>query len=72
VPTSLIPLLPLLIVAATAIWVYADEQRHVAEGSPVVLRIGSFSIDNAPMWLAACVIVWIFFFPAYLIGRSRV
>ena len=68
---SFIPLLPLFIVALTAIWVYADERRRTAQGSPVTLRIGALSIDTAPMWLAACVVVWIFFFPMYLISRSR-
>ena len=68
---SYIPFLPLLIVVSTAIWVYTDERRRTAQGSPVTLRIGALTIDTAPKWLAVCVIVWIVFFPMYLIGRSR-
>jgi hypothetical protein len=71
VTASLIPLLPLFIVVLTAVWVYTDARHHVAEGSPPVLRIGALTIDTPAAWLGGSVVLWIFFFPMYLVSRSR-
>jgi hypothetical protein len=67
----LIPFLLLLIVAATDIWVYFDAQRCVAAGSPIFFRIGGFRIDTPAAWLVGCIVVWIFFFPMYLVSHRR-
>lgn len=61
----------LLIVIATDVWVYTDARRCAAEGSPVFLRVGTFRIDTPVAWLVSCVVLWIFFFPTYLVSRSR-
>jgi len=70
VTALLAPLLVLLIVVATDLWVYADAKRCAAEGSPVLLRIGSFAIDTPVAWLVGCAVLWIFFFPMYFVSRS--
>jgi hypothetical protein len=71
VAASLIPLLPLLVVMLTALWVYTDARHRVAEGSTPVLRIDRLTIDTPVAWLGGSVILWIFFFPMYLVSRSR-
>jgi hypothetical protein len=54
VTTTLVPLLPLLVVVKTSVWVDQDERKREAARSPVNLRIGAFSIDTAPyVWRRA-------------------
>jgi hypothetical protein len=60
-----------LIVGATAYWVYRDAEHCAEEGAPVVLHLGGLVIATPIAWLLACVVVWIFFFPMYVISRSR-
>jgi hypothetical protein len=66
----LAPILLLVVVIATDLWVYLDARRCARAGSPVYFRIGSLGVDTPVAWLVACIIVWIFFFPAYLASRS--
>ncbi|MDQ2955529.1 MAG: hypothetical protein M3Y42_01010 [Actinomycetota bacterium] len=66
----LAPLLVLAIVIATDLWVYADARRCAAINAPVSLRIGNLRIDTPVGWLVGCVVLWIFFFPMYLVSRS--
>ena len=70
VPASLGPLLLVLVVAATDVWVFIDAKRCSQAGSPVYLRIGPLSLETPLAWLLACVLLWIFFFPMYLVSRS--
>ncbi len=72
VTSWLIPVLAIVVVAATDVWVYVDAQRCAAAGSPVYLRIGGFAIDTPVAWLVGCVVLWIFLFPMYVVSRSRV
>ncbi|MEO9139125.1 MAG: hypothetical protein ABI345_08670 [Jatrophihabitans sp.] len=69
--TALAPILVLVVVVLTDLWVYADAKRCATRGTPVFLRIGSFTIDTPVAWLVACVVVWVVFFPIYLVSRSR-
>jgi hypothetical protein len=63
------PLISLVIVAGTDAWVYVDARRWVAEGSPVFFRVGRLSVDTPAAWLGCCVVLWIVFFPVYLVSR---
>jgi hypothetical protein len=65
------PFVVALFVAGTGLWVYADAQRCAAAGSPAYLKIGPVTIDTPVAWLVGCVVLWIFFFPVYLLSRSR-
>ena len=67
----LLPVLPVVLLAAADVWVYLDARRIATTGSSVFLRIGAFSIDTPVAWLVGCVVLWIFFFPMYLVSRSR-
>lgn len=69
--TALAPMLVVVVVVLTDLWVYADAKRRAASGTPVFLRIGSFTIDTPVAWGVACVVVWVVFFPIYLVSRSR-
>jgi hypothetical protein len=51
-------------------WVFIDAKRCSQAGSPVYLRIGPLSLETPLAWLLACVLLWIFFFPMYLVSRS--
>jgi hypothetical protein len=61
----------LILVAAADVWVLLDARRCAAEGSPVFLRIGAFTINTPVGWLVGCLVLWIFFFPMYVVSRSR-
>ncbi len=67
--TALLPLLVLSVVAGTATWVYSDAQRRDADGYPVVVTFGPFTLGSPGVWAAACVIVWILILPLYLVAR---
>ncbi len=62
-------LAPLVVLVATDAWVYLDARRWAADGSPVFVRIAGLSIETPGAWLAGCVLLWIFFFPMYLVSR---
>jgi hypothetical protein len=68
---ALAPLLLLAIVVATDLWVFVDARRCADVGTPVFFRIGTFRIETPVMWVVACFVVWIIFFPLYLVGRSQ-
>lgn len=68
---TLAPLVVVVVIGAIDLWVYVDAKRCAAEGAPVVLRIGGFVVRTPAAWLLGCVILWIFFFPMYVISRSR-
>jgi hypothetical protein len=69
--TALTSLVLLAVFVAADVWVYADAKRCSAEGAPVQLRIGSLVVGTPGAWLLACVMLWVFFFPMYLLSRSR-
>ena len=70
-PGSLAPLVLALAIVASDIWVFLDAKRCSQAGSPVFLRIGILSLETPLAWLVGCVVLWIFFFPMYLVSRSR-
>jgi hypothetical protein len=63
--------LAVLVIGAASVWVYLDAQRCAGEGAPVVIRIGNFAVSTPAAWLVACVLLWMFFFPMYVVSRSR-
>lgn len=70
-PHALLPLLPLLLIVATDLWVYLDDRSQCERGTPVEFVLGAFRIDAPAEWVVACTFMWIIFFPLYLIGRSQ-
>lgn len=71
VTSTVVPLALVIIVGAIGLWVYLDAKRCADEGAPVAFRIGGFVIATPVAWLLACVVVWIVFFPMYVVSRSR-
>jgi hypothetical protein len=69
--TALAPLAVFLILFASAVWVYQDAQFQVRRGTPVYLSVGTFRVDTPAAWLFVCVVLWIIFFPLYVLARGR-
>jgi hypothetical protein len=65
------PVLVVLVLLPVDLWVYRDAKRCADEGAPVVLRIGRFAVATPASWLLGCLLLWIFFFPMYVLSRSR-
>jgi hypothetical protein len=72
---SLIPLVPILVllaVLATDVWVYGDAKAHEQRGTPVVVSIGSLQVDAPAAWFLGCLILWVLCFPLYIRERNQV
>lgn len=69
-PAALIPVIVLLAILAIDVWVYADAQQRAGRGTPVVVRIGAFVLETPQMWFIGCLILWIIFFPLYMVSRA--
>jgi hypothetical protein len=70
VPAALGPVLVLLVILAIDIWVYADAKQRADQGAPVVARIGAFVLEAPQTWFVGCLILWIIFFPLYMVSRA--
>jgi hypothetical protein len=68
---ELVPIVAVLLIVGTGVWVYTDARTRAAEGDPVVLSIGSIQLDSPEVWTVACVILWVLAFPAYLASRNH-
>jgi cytochrome c oxidase assembly factor CtaG len=68
--TALGPILVLLAVLATDVWVYGDAKANTERGTPVVFSLGTFEIDTPLAWLLGCLLLWIVFFPLYMTRRG--
>jgi hypothetical protein len=56
-------------VVACDIWVYVDVTSLEARGRPVVARLGTVEIADPEMRLILVIIVWVIFFPLYMVAR---
>lgn len=65
------PILVLLLVVATDLWVYADAKAQRERGTPVVLSAGSLNVDTPVAWFVGCLLLWILFFPLYMASRAK-
>jgi hypothetical protein len=68
--SALLPVLVILVLVAFDVGVYLDAKRCADEGSPVVLRVGTFVVETPLAWFVGCLVLWIVFFPLYLISRA--
>src|SRR5664280_451777 len=69
-PEALVPLVVLLAILAIDLSVYADARRWAAQGAPVVARIGSFAVETPETWFLGCLVLFILFFPLYMVSRA--
>jgi hypothetical protein len=63
-------LLALAVALPLDVWVWVDARAHARRDEPVVLSIGSFTLQDPLQWTVACVVLLIVFFPAYLACRT--
>jgi hypothetical protein len=69
-PAALVPVLVLLVILAIDLWVYADAKQRADQGAPVVVRMGAFVLEAPETWFVGCLVLWIFFFPLYMVSRA--
>lgn len=67
---ALSPIIAVVALFGVALWVYRDAQAHLAAGTPVTLVVGSFRLDTPQAWTIGCVILFVVFFPLYLMARK--
>ena len=60
---SVVPILIVLFVAATALWVYQDATTHTEHGTPVYFSAGSIEVSSPTAWAVGCLCLWVFFTP---------
>jgi hypothetical protein len=68
---TLIPVAALVLVLTTDLWVYADASSQADRGTPVVFSAGAFRLHTPIGWFLACLILWVVFFPTYVVGRTH-
>jgi len=68
---TLLPILVLLIVLATDLWVFTDAKTRLEQGNPIVVSIGSYDVNTPAAWLVLCLFLWILFFPLYISSRRN-
>jgi hypothetical protein len=68
---ALVPIVVLFFVVATSLWVYTDAEAYSERDTPVVLSTDSFSVGTPDAWFFACLLLWIVFFPLYVMGRDQ-
>lgn len=56
---------------ACVIWVLRDARAHAATGHPVAVYFDNFQIEKPEAWAAACLVIWVVFFPLYLKARTE-
>jgi hypothetical protein len=70
-PSLVGPLGLLVLIVVIDGWVYLDAQRRAEARRPVVASIGSLVLETPTAWLVACLLLWVLFFPMYLVARSN-
>lgn len=66
----LVPLVGAVAILMIDAWVYLDAREHAKQGSPVYFRVGSLVVDRPEVWLLGCLVLWIIFFPIYMLSRE--
>ena len=70
-PAALPPLLLLLLILASDLWVWVDAKAHADRGTPVEFSAQFIRLDTPGLWVLSCLFVWVVGFPLYLVTRSR-
>lgn len=61
----------LALVATLDLWVYLDARARQGTSREVSVTIGSLHIDRAEVWVALCLVLFVVFFPLYLVARRE-
>jgi hypothetical protein len=62
-------LLLILAVVALDVWVYCDARGRQGTRREVTASIGALHIDRPEMWMGWCLLLFILFFPLYIVAR---
>ena len=65
------PVFAVLPFLASDLWVFEDARKRALAGRPVALQAGPVRITSPMTWFLACLLLWIVFFPFYVMTRSR-
>ena len=68
-PAVLIGLVPLVLVITADIWVYRDARASANTRREVGGSIGTWRIATPETWLGGCALLFLIFFPMYLVAR---
>jgi hypothetical protein len=66
----LVPIIVLVVVLATDLWMYEDARAHRERGAPVVFT-GFVNLESPGDWFVGYLLLWIVFFPLYIGRRSK-
>jgi len=67
---ELVPIIVVLVIVGTDLWVYTDARTRADSRDPVVFSIGSIRLDSPQVWAVVCLVLWVFCFPLYLASRN--
>ncbi len=59
----------MLILVGSDAWVFLDAQAHEQRGEPVVVTFGRYTLRSPGDWCLVCLVLWVLFFPLYMIAR---
>lgn len=68
---SAVSIFTVLLLVASALWVYQDALAHAERGAPVVFSAGSIELSTPAVWAAACLCLWVLCTPLYLTCRKQ-
>jgi hypothetical protein len=64
-----VTVLAIAVLVILDVWVYVDARSRERGDEPVAVQLGSFTIDQPRIWVAFCLILFVIFFPLYLVAR---
>jgi hypothetical protein len=70
-PSPIGPVALLVVVLVVDVRVYLDALALADQRRPVVASIGRLVLETPTAWTIACLLLWIVFFPMYLVARSK-
>ena len=69
---ELVPIIVVLVIIGTDLWVFNDAKARAKRGSPVDCSVGSIRLDSPQVWAAVCLFLWVLCFPLYLASRDPI
>ncbi len=67
---ELVPIIVVLVIIGTDVWVFTDARARAERGDPVVFSVGSIQLDSPEVWAVVCLVLWVLGFPLYLASRK--
>lgn len=68
-PSVATGLIPLFVIAMADVWVYLDARARSGTRREVSATIGAMEVDTPQAWLLWCLVLFLVFFPLYLVAR---